>query len=103
MQEFSGRVALVTGTTGIGRAVAKRFAEGGASVLVCGIESAGNTDLVEEATKLGLALRVEKCDVARPDEVCSAVGNAVSAFGGLDIIVNAVWWRMPLRKEQFTV
>ena len=33
MRDFSGKVALVTGTTGIGRAVAKRFAEGGASIL----------------------------------------------------------------------
>ena len=75
MREFSGKVALVTGTTGIGRAVAKRFAEGGASVLACGIESAGNTDLVKEATKLGLALHVEKCDVAKPDEVCSRLAT----------------------------
>ncbi|MGE5734053.1 MAG: SDR family NAD(P)-dependent oxidoreductase [Acidobacteriota bacterium] len=89
MKEFSGKVALVTGTTGIGRAVAKRFAEGGASVLACGIEPAGNEDLAKEATKLGLALRVEKCDVAKRDEVRSAVGKVVSALGGLDIIVNA--------------
>ena len=51
MKGFSGKIALVTGTTGIGRAVAKRFAEAGASVLACGIEPAGNEDLIKEATK----------------------------------------------------
>ena len=38
MKEFEGKVAIVTGTTGIGRAIAKRFAAGGANVLACGIE-----------------------------------------------------------------
>ena len=39
MKEFDGKVAIVTGTTGIGRAITKRFAAGGANVLACGIEA----------------------------------------------------------------
>ena len=42
MKDFSGKVALVTGTTGIGRAVAKRFGAGCASVVACGIYAAAN-------------------------------------------------------------
>ena len=49
MKEFDGKVAIVTGTTGIGRAIAKRFAAGGASVLACGIEAAANQELAHEA------------------------------------------------------
>src|SRR5262249_49094443 len=89
MKDFSGKVALVTGTMGIGRAVAKRFAEGGASVMACGIEPAGNEELPKEAAGLGLSLHVERCDVSKLDDVRSVVQNAVSAFGGLDVIVNA--------------
>jgi meso-butanediol dehydrogenase / (S,S)-butanediol dehydrogenase / diacetyl reductase len=89
MKDFSGKVALVTGTTGIGRAVARRIAEGGASVVACGIEPAGNEELAKQATAIGLILQVESCDVTKPDEVRSVVCKAVSAFGGLDIIVNA--------------
>lgn len=89
MKDFSGRIAIVTGTTGIGRAVAKRFAEGGASVVACGIDPAGNEELEKQAIALGVTLRVEKCDVSKLDEVRSAVHNAVNAFGGLDIIINA--------------
>ena len=33
MKEFESKVAIVTGTTGIGRAIAKRLALGGASVM----------------------------------------------------------------------
>src|ERR1700758_3631495 len=89
MKDFSGKVALVTGTTGIGRAVARRFAEGGASVMACGIEPAGNEELAKEAAALGLSLQLERCDVSKVDDVRSAVQKAVSTLGGLDIIVNA--------------
>jgi len=49
MKEFAGKVALVTGTTGIGRAIAMRFAAGGAQVVACGIETAGNEELARDA------------------------------------------------------
>ena len=89
MDEFAGRVALVTGTTGIGRAIAKRFAAGGAQVVACGVEAAGNEELARDAAKLGLPLQVEPCDVTNFDEVRAVISKTVSRFGGLDIIVNA--------------
>src|SRR5258708_25746116 len=89
MKEFAGRVALVTGTTGIGRAIALRFAAGGAQVVACGIETAGHEELTRDAAKLGLALQVESCDVTNPEGVRAVITKTVSRFGGLDIIVNA--------------
>ena len=89
MKEFAGRVVLVTGTTGIGRAVAVRFAAGGAQVVACGIETAANEELASASTKLGLTLQVQTCDVTSLDQVHSVITKTVSRFGGLDIIVNA--------------
>src|SRR6266436_6341504 len=89
MKEFEGKVAIVTGTTGIGRAIAKRFATGGADVLACGIEAAANQELVLDAKVNGLSLRVERCDVTQGDAVRDAVAKTVRDFGGLDVIVNA--------------
>jgi meso-butanediol dehydrogenase / (S,S)-butanediol dehydrogenase / diacetyl reductase len=89
MNDFAGRVALVTGTTGIGRAIAKRFAAGGAHVVACGIETAGNEELARDAKTVGLTLKIERCDVSNLDEARAAVSKTVSQFGGLDIIVNA--------------
>jgi NAD(P)-dependent dehydrogenase (short-subunit alcohol dehydrogenase family) len=89
MKDFAGRVALVTGTTGIGRAVAKRLAAGGAQVVACGIEAVGNEELAREAGVLDLTLQVESCDVTLVDEVRRVVASTVSRFGGLDIIVNS--------------
>ena len=89
MKEFENRVAIVTGTTGIGRAIAKRLAAGGCSVVVCGIEASANQELQRELESSGLTLRIEHCDVAHPDQVQAIVAKTVAAFGGLDIIVNA--------------
>jgi meso-butanediol dehydrogenase/(S,S)-butanediol dehydrogenase/diacetyl reductase len=89
MKDFAGRVALVTGTTGIGRAVAKRLAAGGAQVVACGIEAVGNEELAREAGVLDLTLQVESCDLTLFDEVRRVVASTVSRFRGLDIIVNS--------------
>jgi meso-butanediol dehydrogenase/(S,S)-butanediol dehydrogenase/diacetyl reductase len=89
MRELEGKVAVVTGTTGIGRAIAKRFAAGGAKVLACGIEVAANVELAADAKANALSLQVEQCDVTHVGAVQAAVKKAVSEFGGLDMIVNA--------------
>jgi NAD(P)-dependent dehydrogenase (short-subunit alcohol dehydrogenase family) len=89
MKEFGSKVAIVTGSTGIGRGTAKRLAADGASVVVCGIDAAANRALQKESDDSGLALRVELCDVSRPEQVQEAVAKTVRQFGGLDLIVNS--------------
>jgi meso-butanediol dehydrogenase / (S,S)-butanediol dehydrogenase / diacetyl reductase len=94
MKEFAGKVVLVTGTTGIGRATARRFATGGARVVACGIDATANEQLVNEVAQLGLpgygaTLLVEGCDVTNHDEVRDVINKTVGQFGGLDIIINA--------------
>lgn len=89
MKDFENRVAIVTGTTGIGRAIAWRLAVGGCKVVACGIEDAANDELKSEAAKSGLAMRVERCDVSQAEQVRGVVATTVAGFGGLDILVNA--------------
>lgn len=89
MKEFENRVAIVTGTTGIGRAVGKRLASGGCTVVICGIDQAANEDLQKEAQASGFALNPEHCDVSQPDQVKKVVHETVRAFKRLDIIVCA--------------
>jgi meso-butanediol dehydrogenase / (S,S)-butanediol dehydrogenase / diacetyl reductase len=89
MSEFKGRVALVTGTTGIGRAIALRLAAGGTQIVACGIEPPGNEELGAEARQKNLAIQVERCDVTERTQVQAAIALAVQRYGGLDIIVNA--------------
>jgi NAD(P)-dependent dehydrogenase (short-subunit alcohol dehydrogenase family) len=89
MKEFEYRIAIVTGTTGIGRAIAKRLAMGGGRVVACGIESSANKALQAEVEASRLTLKVEHCDVSQPQQVQAVVAKTVVTFGGLDIIVNA--------------
>lgn len=89
MKEFENRVAIVTGTTGIGRAIAKRLAASGCAVVACGVEVSANGDLRGEAHAGKLPLTVETCDVSQADEVRAAVAKIVAAHRRLDIIVNA--------------
>jgi meso-butanediol dehydrogenase / (S,S)-butanediol dehydrogenase / diacetyl reductase len=87
--DFENKAAIVTGTTGIGRAVAKRLARGGAQVLACGIDAEANASLKDEAASEGLALEFQRCDVSCASDVKAAVKRCISLFGGLDILVNS--------------
>ncbi|KQT60714.1 MULTISPECIES: SDR family NAD(P)-dependent oxidoreductase [unclassified Aureimonas] len=87
--EFSGKVALVTGTTGIGAASALRLARSGASVMALGIDADGNEALGSAGAAEGLSLAVRRTDVTKADEVGAAVAETVRRFGGLDLIVNS--------------
>lgn len=87
--EFLDKIAIVTGTTGIGAQCAIRLARAGARVAGFGIDEAGNAELDALAAREGLQLVSRKVDVSRPREVEQAVADVVSSFGGVDIVVNS--------------
>jgi NAD(P)-dependent dehydrogenase (short-subunit alcohol dehydrogenase family) len=85
-----GKTAIVTGaSSGIGRAIAERFAADGANVVICSREQE-NVDPVAEAINEesnGQVIAVE-CDVTDRDAVDALVEVTVEEFGALDILVN---------------
>ncbi|KAB2917362.1 MAG: SDR family oxidoreductase [Hyphomicrobiaceae bacterium] len=86
---LEGRTALVTGASrGIGRAIARRFAEQGATVLVNYHRSASAAESLEkEITDAGGACRLVRADLTNQDEVCQLAASA-TAGGDLDILVH---------------
>lgn len=89
MAGVTGRVALVTGgAQGIGAAVARRLARGGARVGVLDLSlDAAEAVAKQIADEGGTALALE-ADVADRPAVEAAVGQLTAEYGGLHILVN---------------
>jgi NAD(P)-dependent dehydrogenase (short-subunit alcohol dehydrogenase family) len=86
---LSGKVAFVTGGgSGIGRAIAKSFAEEGAAVCVAGRNRENLEATVAEFTSLGTRALPLAMDIRREEQVAAAVQTAIDTFGGIDILVN---------------
>ena len=83
--DFTDKIVLVTGTTGIARAVAIKLASLGAQVVALGIDEKGNAALAHDAQ----GIIVRRTDVSVPDDVQAALREIEQQFGGLDIIVNS--------------
>ena len=88
---LSGRIALVTGSAGgIGKAIAKKFAEEGAVVVLNDMNAERLEGAGEEFKKLfgkdGYTTAI--LDVTKADQIADAIGKATLAFGGVDLIVN---------------
>ena len=88
---LSGRVALITGSAGgIGKAIARRFAEEGAVVVLNDINEERLAGAKEEfVKKFGKdAVSTTLLNVTDAQSILSAMDAAALAFGGVDIIVN---------------
>ncbi|NTX39214.1 3-oxoacyl-ACP reductase FabG [Myxococcus sp. CA033] len=90
MAEFSGKAALVTGgTRGIGAAIVRHLARGGADVAFTYASSGEKAAaLVEELTAQGRRCVAIQADSGDAHAVRQAVERAVSELGRLDILVN---------------
>jgi 3-oxoacyl-[acyl-carrier protein] reductase len=85
----AGRTALVTGAgQGIGAAVARRLADGGAAVGVLDLNVASAQAVAAEIQAAGGHAIALTADVTDRAQVEAAIGQLVSEFGGLHILVN---------------
>lgn len=89
MGEFVDKIAVVTGTTGIGRAVTLNLARSGAHVVALGIDVAANKELAGLAAAEELVVLVLETDVSNPEAVRVAFEQAAASGKGIDVIVNS--------------
>ena len=83
------KVAVITGAgSGIGRAIALRFAAEGAAVVVAGQRREPLQETLQSITQSGGRGQVVQCDVAAADTVQRLMAETVSTHGRIDVLVN---------------
>jgi NAD(P)-dependent dehydrogenase (short-subunit alcohol dehydrogenase family) len=88
-QNLAGRVAVVTGGAhGIGLAAACLLAGRGASVVVADVNASAGGEAEQILKQSGAKAAFVKTDVSRASDVGNLVAQAVSLFGGIDILLN---------------
>ena len=87
--DLSGRVAVVSGGTGIGLSISEALSEAGATVVICSrrqnicMDAASNIETTTGQKVLGL-----QCDVADIQSINKMVGEVEESLGGIDVLVN---------------
>lgn len=96
MKLLDGQTAIITGAAsarGLGKAMAKLFAEHGARIVILDLDAAQADDAAAEIGDghIGLA-----CDVTRKQDCDVAVASVLNALGQIDILVNNAGITQPL-------
>lgn len=89
MTVLKGQRTLVTGAGGgIGAAVAKAYAEAGATVTVADIDGAAAGTVAAACEAFGVAATAVQADCGDLEAIDGMVSAATAAMGGLDVVVN---------------
>ena len=85
---LTDKYAIVTGATrGIGRAIAERLLDEGATVAVCGRSTKSTDEALRELQPRGNVIGTA-CDVANPDSVAQFFQFVGNQFPGIDYLIN---------------
>jgi len=88
-RRLEGKVAIITGAgTGIGEAIAHKFAKEGANVVVNGLPDDPIFDVAESIKQYGGQAIAYSGDVAEENQAIACVKTAIDHYGRLDILVN---------------
>ncbi|MEE2759950.1 MAG: glucose 1-dehydrogenase [Pseudomonadota bacterium] len=87
---LKNKIAIVTGSSlGIGAAIAKRYAEEGATVAINFLKSPDKADeVIKEITDSGGTAKAYKADVSKIAAIESLAKSVIDDFGRVDILVN---------------
>lgn len=89
MGRLENKVAIITGAaSGIGKAIATKYAEQGAKIVIADFNEQGLTATVEEFKAAGSEAFGVKVNVAVEEDVQRMVDETVAHFGRVDILVN---------------
>ena len=89
MKEFQGKVAVITGgASGLGRAMAERFAREGMKIVLADVDPAALAKTEAEMKAGGAAVVSARTDVSKGEDVELLARKAIDAFGAVHVVVN---------------
>jgi len=89
MQQFKDRVAVITGGgSGLGRAMAFRFAREGMKIVLADMDEKAMASTEAELKGLGATVLSVKTDVSKGDQVEALAQKALATFGGVHVVAN---------------
>ena len=102
--DLTGKVALVTGgSKGLGKAMARLFAEAGANIVICS-RKADELEAAQQEIQAGTSAKVVSrvVDMSHRDEVVALAKFALETFGRVDILVNNAGSNAPEQVDAIT-
>ena len=101
---IKGEVAIVTGSaSGIGKAIVKRYARGGAKVVIADFNLEAATAVAEEIKATGAEAMALRMDVTSEEEVEAGVEAVMKAYGRVDILVANAGLQIVHPIEEFSL
>ncbi len=89
MNRLADKVAIITGgSSGIGAETAQLFAEEGAKIVIAARHKDRLEKMAKDLAESGTEVLAIRCDIANPDDVKRLVGQTITEFGQIDILVN---------------
>ena len=111
MKDLKGKVAVVTGgASGIGRAMAERFAAEGMKVVLADIEEGALTRAESEMRAKGATVASKRTDVSRGEDIEALAALTIDTFGAVHVVCNnagvavgGVTWQQTVKDWQWVL
>lgn len=106
MLDFTNQVVIVTGSgspKGIGRTIAKTFANQGAKLVIVDINEAGVNETVDIIKQSGHEAIGIKTDITSKESVDAMVQTVLDTFGRIDVLVNNAGISQKVTVEDMTL
>ncbi len=111
MQDFTGKVVVITGgASGIGNALARRFAAEGARIVIGDVEASALEAAVASLRESGAEVEGVVTDVTDPAQMQALADASVARFGGVHVFCNnagvgggGLSWEMPLSTWEWII